>query len=164
MRRGPSPLRSLCSFVRVCPRKCEHLVFGERAGNRSHGHVHVVGTGALDECVELLVKIEFILFGQGGRADAVAAGTVAGCTCGDTALRVACVNKSLHRIAVAVPAVRARSAFTAIFRQSGERCKIGGQVGVLLIRERLCNRGNRTRQAGTRAKVIQLFVEDSPTG
>ena len=57
-----------------------------------HGHVHVVGAGALCERVELVVDIEFILLGQGGCADPIAARTMAGGTCGDTAFRVAGVN------------------------------------------------------------------------
>jgi hypothetical protein len=80
----------------VRPRKRKRLVFGEHAGNRSHGHVHVVGAGALCECVQLLVNIEFILFGQGWGADPIPAWTMTGCTCGDAAFRIASINEPLN--------------------------------------------------------------------
>src|ERR1700674_1756946 len=81
---------------------------------------------------------------------------------GDSACRVAGVHEPFHGIAASVTAVGAWRALTAVFWQPRERCKIGGQVGVLPSRKRLRNRGHRTRQACTRAKVIQLFVENKP--
>src|SRR5271169_6436166 len=53
-----------------------------------------------------------------------------------------------------------RRAFAAVFRQPWLRCKIGGEVGVLLRCERLRNRGHWSRQARSRAKVIELFIQN----
>src|SRR5271156_163227 len=84
---------------------------------------------------------------------------MAGSTCGDTTFRIAGVNYPFHGIAVAVTAVEARRAFAAVFWQPGQGFKIGSQVGVLLNRKRLRNRGHWSRQACPRAKVIHLFEQ-----
>lgn len=100
--------------------KSSHLRFRKHRADRPHGHVHVIGARTLREGLKLLLNIEFILFGQRGRADAIAAGTVASGTSRDPAFRIASVDQPLHGIAVAVTAVLAQGTFAVVFRQPGQ--------------------------------------------
>lgn len=75
-----------------------NLVRFERTSNGSHRHVHVIGSNALREILELLFHVSLVLMGEGRRSHPIASGTVAGCAPRNSTRWIAGNNQAFRNI------------------------------------------------------------------